>query len=136
MPVIGVLGSDSAELATARIKAWHQGLTETGYFEGRNVAIEYRLANGQYERLGVLAADLARDQVTVIAVIGSVKAALAAHSATAAVPIVFVTGRRPGRADRFDILLVKLWQLRDFELQGFCRHVASPQFPLFNHNGS
>ncbi|MBW8857772.1 MAG: ABC transporter substrate-binding protein, partial [Bradyrhizobium sp.] len=67
IPVIGFLNSGSRELFTARIAAFHQGLNDTGFVEGRNVAIEYQWAQGQYDRLPALAADLVRRQVAVIA---------------------------------------------------------------------
>src|ERR1700681_3720889 len=93
MPLIGYLGSESPELFATRLRSFHQGLSTVGYDEGRNVAIEYRWAEGHNDRLPAMAADLV--QVTVIAAPASVAAALAAKSATSTVPIVFETGADP-----------------------------------------
>jgi putative ABC transport system substrate-binding protein len=88
MPVIGFLNAGRATLFADRLRAFHQGLSEIGFAEGRNLAINYRWADDQYDRLPALAAELVRDQVAVI-VATTAPAALAAKAATTAIPIVF-----------------------------------------------
>ena len=94
-PTIGFLNPASPHLFASRVAAFHQGLREIGYIEGQNVAIDYRWAEGQYDRLPGLAADLARRQVSVIAATGGIPSALAAKASTTTIPIVFVAGADP-----------------------------------------
>jgi putative ABC transport system substrate-binding protein len=91
MPVIGLLNGVSFESYAERVAAWRQGLKETGFVEGQNVAIEYRSADGQYDRVRALADDLVRRQVAVIVVIGAAPP-LVVKAATSTIPIVFATG--------------------------------------------
>jgi ABC-type uncharacterized transport system substrate-binding protein len=95
MPVIGYLGAESPSTFASRVSAFRQGLGETGYIEGRNVVIEFRWAESQHNRLADLAADLVSRQVAVIVAPGGAPAALAAKSATTAIPIVFEMGADP-----------------------------------------
>ena len=95
MPVIGYFGIASPDLFASRLRAFRQGLKETGFVEGQNVEIEYRWAEGHYDKIPALIEDLVRRQVTVIAAPASTPAALAAKAATTTIPVVFVTATDP-----------------------------------------
>ena len=95
MPVIGCLNSAAAAPIAHLLAAFRRGLGETGYVEGQNVAIEYRLAEGHYDRLPALAADLVNRQVSIIATGGGTVSALAARAATTTIPVVFVSDSDP-----------------------------------------
>src|SRR5262249_35818418 len=95
MPVIGLLDIRSPEAMTDRLRAFRQGLKDAGFVEGENVAIEYRWAEGQYDRLPALAAELDRRKVAVIVASGGPAPALAAAKAATTIPIVFVTAEDP-----------------------------------------
>jgi putative ABC transport system substrate-binding protein len=95
MPVIGFLSSLTPGDGPRILAAFHRGLTAEGYVEGRNVAIEYRWAEGQYERLPAMAAELVRRPAAVIAAISGTPSALAAKAATASIPVVFAIGGDP-----------------------------------------
>src|SRR5215212_5065049 len=97
MPVIGFLNSTSPEGNAERLRAFRQGLKETGYVDGENVGIEYRWAENQPDRMPVLAADLVRRGVKVIATSGGTNVVLAAKAATTAIPIVFLAAEDPVR---------------------------------------
>jgi putative tryptophan/tyrosine transport system substrate-binding protein len=94
MPVIGLLGPGTPEGDAFRVGAFRQGLSETGYVEGRNITIEYRWAEHHYDRLPALATELVRSQVAVIVALNT-DSALAAKAASAAIPIVFEIGADP-----------------------------------------
>src|SRR5262245_12190125 len=102
MPVIGFfssrygfLSSRSSDNIADNLRGFHQGLKQTGYVEGENVAIEYRWADFQLDRLPVLAAELVRRRVALIVTTGGTPPALAAKAATTTIPIVFATGDDP-----------------------------------------
>ena len=97
MPVIGFLNSASPETYGPQLAGFHRGLHEVGYTEGQNVAIEFRWAKSQYDRLPELAKDLVRRKVAVIAATGGSVSAIAAKSVTATIPIVFTSGGDPVR---------------------------------------
>jgi putative tryptophan/tyrosine transport system substrate-binding protein len=113
LPVIGFLGSRSPEDSAALVAAFHMGLSETGFVEGRDVTIEFRWAEGHYDRLTMLAADLAARRVAVIAAPGGIAAGLAAKAATATIPVIFLTG-----ADPVQFGLVKSLSRPDSNLTG------------------
>jgi putative tryptophan/tyrosine transport system substrate-binding protein len=95
MPVVGYLGPESPQTFASRVNAFRDGLAQAGYVEGRNVAIEFRWAEGHYERLSALAADLVDRQVALLVAPGGAPVALAAKSATATIPVVFEMGGDP-----------------------------------------
>jgi putative ABC transport system substrate-binding protein len=95
LPVIGYLNPGTPEAFAHFVTAFRKGLSETGYVEGRNVAIEFRWGNNQFEQLPEMAADLVRRRVTVIVATAGIAAAVAAKAATTTIPIVFTTGVDP-----------------------------------------
>jgi putative ABC transport system substrate-binding protein len=104
MPVVGSLFASSPEQTAARVAAFRNGLSETGYIEGRNVVIEYRWANNDLDRLRELAADLVRRRVAVLVAPTDSYAALAAKAATTTIPIVFGTAQDPVQIGLVDSL--------------------------------
>jgi putative tryptophan/tyrosine transport system substrate-binding protein len=94
-PLIGFLHASSRQASAKRLAAFHKGLNETGLVEGQNIAIEYRWADGDADRLPEMAADLVRRRVVLIATPGSGAAAVAAKAVTTSIPIVFATGADP-----------------------------------------
>jgi putative tryptophan/tyrosine transport system substrate-binding protein len=97
MPVVGFVNPQSPDGHTERLRGFRQGLKDTGYVEGENVAIEYRWAEGQFDRVATLAVELVRRQVAVIAATGGISSAVAAKAATTTIPIVFLTAEDPVR---------------------------------------
>jgi putative tryptophan/tyrosine transport system substrate-binding protein len=95
LPVVGFLNAASPDLFAHIVRAFHLGLNEVGFVEGQNVAIDYRWAENQYDRLPTLAAELVRRRVSVIATGSATLAALAATASTKTIPIVFLTGADP-----------------------------------------
>ena len=104
MPVIGFLHLTSLELTRKNLASFRRSLAETGYIEGKNVAIEYRWAQGRNDQLATLAAELVRRQVSVIVVLESTQGALAAKAATQTIPIVFMQAADPVRIGLVDSL--------------------------------
>jgi ABC-type uncharacterized transport system substrate-binding protein len=94
-PVIGFLNSETPEVSAIRLRGFRQGLSEAGYVEGQNLAIEYRWGDGHYDRLPALATDLVRRRVDLITATGAVASVLGAKAATTTIPIVFFTGSDP-----------------------------------------
>ena len=95
MPVIGLLTSGFPETSVNRVTAFRQGLNEMGYVDGQNVAVEYRWAEGRYDRFPALVADLIRRKASVIATAGNPLATRVARAATSTIPIVFAIGEDP-----------------------------------------
>jgi putative ABC transport system substrate-binding protein len=95
LPVIGVLYAGKADEVADKLAAFRRTLNEAGYIEGRDVAFEYRYAEGNYDKLSGLAAELARSRVTMIVTLGGSPPLLAAKAATTTIPIIFQTGNDP-----------------------------------------
>ncbi len=138
VPIIGFLGSLSAATVERPLAAFQRGLSEAGLIVGSGVTIEYRWAEGQYERLPALAADLVRLGAAVIVTVGGDPAALAAKSATSTIPIVFIVGSDPiklglvgsfnrpgGNATGFNLLIEELEPKRIELIQGLLPSVEA-----------
>jgi putative ABC transport system substrate-binding protein len=95
VPVIGVVNAGSRDASASRVAAFRKGLSETGYVEGQNVAVEYHWFSGEYDRLVTLMADLVHRRVAIIATPGGTLATSAAKAATTTIPIVFGVGEDP-----------------------------------------
>src|SRR5439155_4310671 len=95
MPVVGFLGLETPNVFADRVRAFRQGMSEMGYVEGRNVAIAFQWAGGNYDLLQTLADELVRQRVSVLVAAGSSQTALAAKAATSTIPIVFFAGGDP-----------------------------------------
>src|SRR5688572_16074640 len=91
-PIVGFLNSGSPRVFASQVQGFHVGLKEGGYIPGENVAVEYRWAEGSYDRLPLLAAELVRRPVAVIAATGGTVSALAAKAATSSIPVIFEAG--------------------------------------------
>jgi putative ABC transport system substrate-binding protein len=129
MPVVGFIGTESPRLFETQLRAFHQGLREVGYVEGRNVAIEYRWAGGRIDLLSVLAEDLVRHKVAVIAT-STNTAGLAAKAATSVVPVVVLIASDPVKLGLVDSLARPGGSSipATSELLSSRRDMASPQF--------
>src|SRR5215510_9305578 len=95
MPVIGFLNSASPKPFTQLVAAFHKGLNEQGYLEGRNLKVEYRWAEGDENRLKAMASDLVSHRVALIAATGGIRSAEMARDATRTIPVLFISGSNP-----------------------------------------
>jgi putative ABC transport system substrate-binding protein len=95
LPIIGFMSSRAAADSAYLIAAFRKGLSEAGYIDGQNVTIEYRWADGRYDRLPALAGDLIKEKIAVLVAVGGEPSALAAKGATSTIPIVFTIGGDP-----------------------------------------